>query len=298
MYQFSTSSIALLQQCIELAKQSEENNPWQQRFSFTAHSNNLNIISVNLEETKTLRNQERSEEMHVDVEPTNTNTKYKLLEADPILNINLISEDPIDGQLLLRLAHNIPNTSAEKLCNHIFNNLINPKSIENLFKYFLPNYLRRQQSRLCLDVMMNAYKVYPTQFHILLQNLLNSELEASILQEFVSMLNPLEQNKILKMFVASDVSIDIFIRYIYTIHICFKNSVKDENIDNFVFVKLNDSSKICTAEKQYGRLLFTYLQNTKNHPNLNVLQDLVKNHRSAFRRPCFNLLNEILEKNN
>ncbi|CAF4943161.1 unnamed protein product [Pieris macdunnoughi] len=291
MYQFSPSSTALLERCIELAKQNEQTNAWKERFLVSMDSK----VSDNAEETLAVCNLESSEEMEIIVNPTYTDDKYREIEADPILNINILFEDANNGELLTKLAQNIDDTCAEKLFNHMMKNHINLKYIEIFFKYFLPHYFKRHQSRLCLDVMINAYNVYPAQFHIILKNMVNDETSTNILQEFVSTLSPSKQTDILKIIMASNISSNTFMRHMFSIHACYKNCTGIENIDNFIFVKLKEASGDCVTDKQYGRLLFTYLQNKKDCNNIH-LKKIVEIHRSPFRRPCLNLLNGISEK--
>ncbi|XP_045525846.1 uncharacterized protein LOC123715072, partial [Pieris brassicae] len=293
MYQFSPSSTALLERCIQLAKQNEQTNAWKERFLVSMDPK----VTDSSEETLAVCNLESSEEMEMIVNPTFTDDKYREIKADPILNINVLFENDTNGELLTKLAQNIDDTSAEKMFNHMMKNHLNLKHIESFFKYFLPQYFKQHQSRLCVDVMMNAYEVYPAQFHIILKNVVNDETSTNILQEFVSTLSPSKQTDILKIIMVSNISTYTFMRHIFSIHACYKNCVGNENIDNFIFDKLKEASVDCVTDKHYGRLLFTYLQNKKDCINIH-LKNIVELHRSPFRRPCLNLLNGISEKSN
>lgn len=301
MYQFSPSSMPLLQRCIELAKQNNETNQWKQRFSQpSVFDCDLSNSSEIIEEITPITCNQENLSVETDVRIAELKTddeKYKEIEADPMININLIvQKGSIDGNLLKRLGQNLDDASVEKLSNYVFENNLDSSFISNFFEFFLPTYFKCKNTRLSLDLFISAYKLLPVYFKILLKNILRMEIDSNILQEFVSTLSPLEQNNILIMFIECDVSVDAFIKNMFSINTCYKSCSSDDKIQNFIFCKLSEAAEKCKTDKHYGRLLLTYLQSKNDDSHLNMLQSIVEMHRSPFRRPCIKLLNEITQK--
>ncbi|CAK1547902.1 unnamed protein product [Leptosia nina] len=298
MYQFTSSSMLILERCIDLAKQRNETNQWNQKFSLKSSYSNEFINNLDAKEGAQLKELNYAHEEIILDPSINNEQKYKDILTDPIAYIDVILEEgSLDNILLIFLSENLTDMDVERLSGHILEDRVNLRFIENFFTYFLPNCFKRENSRLSLDLLIRAFKSYPAKFHLLLQRTLDTEMDCHIFQEFTSILTPQELSAIMKSFIEFDLSVDVLIRHMFAFVSCYKSCIKDVKINNFVVVKLNEAAEKCTADKQYGRLLLTYLQNKNDNFKLSLLKRIVDNHRSPFKRPCLNMLNELVKRN-
>ncbi|XP_050360283.1 uncharacterized protein LOC126780066 [Nymphalis io] len=302
LWQFSESSLPLLRRCIEASKL-DQNNKWVQRFGSFNHEkeaenvkesdNNAAISIPVLEHT----NSHSLETLILEEVEISDNIWQEMIDIDPISQFDYLVENCLKHSALYpMLAAKLSLTSVEKLCSHIFKtDIINLTFLEKFYTLFLPVYLKREYTRTSLDIIIKAEKFNSVIFKYLLELMIkDTELSAQVLQQYISTMDIKCQSELMKNIISFNLSNDVFIHHLYSIHILYKNCEKTDSIQNYVLSKLSNASQQCVNDKNYGRLLLTYLQAQKKFStNYTVVQKIIDLHRSPFKKPCMNAFNEL-----
>ncbi|XP_045783222.1 uncharacterized protein LOC123879514 [Maniola jurtina] len=312
LWQFLESSQPLLKRCMELATV-ESNNKWIQKFGNKSEHFGKDEVS----DTNTVNHQndindeaipitnDPIEAMDIDEKPIFNPVRVKLerddisreiLDLEPITHFDYILEKCLENPNLYQiLAEELPLNSIEKLFKHIYDTKnVNSTFLENFYTIFFPAFLKREPTRLSLDLLIKG-KCYPLfHKHLLLIIFKDTELPSNILHDFVSTLNMNEQTEFLITLSHSDVPKEAFLYHLVTIHTAYKNSLKNNELQNYILAKLGHISENCATDKNYGRFLLNFLQSHKDYrTNITEIESIVETHRSAFKKPCLNILNEI-----
>ncbi|XP_034838881.1 uncharacterized protein [Maniola hyperantus] len=312
LWQFSESAQPLLKRCIELATV-DSNNKWIQKFGNKSehfdkdevsdtnaanHPNNtcngaIPITNCPKEATEIFENPIF---VPVRVKLERDDFSREILDLEPITHFDYIVEKCLENEnLYVILADELPLISIEKLCRHIYDTKnVDSTFLENFYTVFIPAFLKREPTRLSLDLLIKG-KCYPVfHKHLLVIIFKDIELPSNILHDFVSTLNMNEQTEFLITLSHSDVPNEAFLHHLVTIHTAYKNSLKNNELQNYILAKLSQISENCATDKNYGRFLLNFLQSHKDYKtNITKIESIVATHRSAFKKPCFNVLNEI-----
>ncbi|XP_041983794.1 uncharacterized protein LOC121736573 [Aricia agestis] len=303
IWQFSASSKTQLERCLAAA-QYDNQNKWIQKFKILQPVTDettraqVDTQSIELMEVNEIPDSPETENAVATnaVEQQQMDFFEEVVDADPLAHFDKIVEMCLrDKSVYNLLISNLSPVSLQKLCNHIFSTKdVKKEFLESFYKYFLPVYFKKEHTWFSLDILVKAKECHGEQFGNLLLILLNEkDFPSNILQEFVSTLDLKEQNSFITSIADYDISNEMFLHNLYTIFITYKECHKDENIQNYILKKLTQLSDVCSTDKNYGRFLLTYIQNSKCTSNLVVLEKLVEAHRSAFKRPCINALSQI-----
>ncbi|CAH0730857.1 unnamed protein product, partial [Brenthis ino] len=306
LWQFCESSQPLLQRCIEAAnRNSNINNKWLEHFGTKTITNIDNVEKMIVDEETEMNTPEPSVN-HEKLSNTMSREKnlrevskdiftQELADLDPINNFDDIMEKCLQNtETYTFLAKNLPFTAIEKLCNHIFNlDNIDLIFLEHFYKLFLLELFKRDNTHLCLDLLIKAKK-YIKIFDEFLYIFVNDpEIPKHLLLEYVSTLNSTEKSELLKN-ICQTISQDVFLHHMHTIHTMYKESENSEEVQKCIFKNLKKISPFCLNDKNFGKFLLNFLQMQKNYPiNCLVLDKIVESHSSVFKKPCVNALNEI-----
>lgn len=310
LWQFSESNQPLLRKCLEAAT-FDGNNQWVQKFgcrtdNFQQNNAGLDTNPVIISDGENPNNNSAIECMEIDESPVFIPVKVKMekedfwreiLELDPVDEFELIVEKCLKNtNLYIFLAEESPIVFIEKLCKHICETKdINSEFLENFYNIFFPVLLKREEKRESIDLLVKA-KYHPIFFKKLLIIIVKDiALPEKFLHDFVSLFNETEKTEFITLLTQKDISKEVFIHHLSTIHLCYKNCKKNNEIQNYILSKLVEISEECVSEKIYGRFLLNFLQCHKDFCTniLSTVEKIVETHKSAFKKPCLNVLSEI-----
>ncbi|XP_046976109.1 uncharacterized protein LOC124542206 [Vanessa cardui] len=299
LWQFSEASLPLLKRCIEASKP-DLNNKWIKRFGTFNQLDMKNTVKENDNITIPLSEHTNSVDKETLIQEKveiSEDIWQEMSDIDPISQFDYLVENCLKHSALYALlAENLPLTSVEKLCNHIFEtNIINLTFLQKFYTLFLPVYLKREYTRTSLDILIKAEKYNSDMFKYLLELIIKDiDLPGQIIQQYISTIDSKCQLELMKNIISFNLSNEVFVHHIYSIHVLYKNCEKTDFIQQFILTKLANISQLCVNDKNYGRLLLTYLQAKKKYStNYTVIQKIIDLHRSTFKKPCLNAFNEL-----
>ncbi|XP_047542911.1 uncharacterized protein LOC125075258 [Vanessa atalanta] len=301
LWQFSESSLPLLKRCIEASKL-DLNNKWIKRFGSYNHLDMKNVVNENDNKAIPIpspenTNTDNKETLIQDKDEISDDIWREIIDIDPISQFDYLVENCLKhSALYTMLAEKLSLTSVEKLCNHIFEtNVLNLTFLQKFYTSFLPVYLKREYTRTSLDIIIKAEKYNSDIFKYLLELIIkDTELPGQVIQQYISTIDTKSQLELMKNIILFNLSNEVFMHHLYSIHILYKNCEKTDYIQQFILTKLSNVSQHCVNDKNYGRLLLTYLQAQKKfNKNYTVIQKIIDLHRSPFKKPCMNAFNEL-----
>ncbi|XP_052746258.1 uncharacterized protein LOC128199688 [Bicyclus anynana] len=303
LWQFSETSQSLLRQCIE-ASTFDTNNRWIKKFGSKSDPLNKNEELSGYPNKDDIVTNHTANNMDVEDILTNHTENIKQVEdfwrevseLDPISHFDYIVEKCMENtNLYVFLAQKLPLISIEKLCKHVYQTEnINPLFIEKFYTIFFPEFLKREPTRLSMHLLIEAKKNFVCFKYFLATIIKDTDLPDTILNDFISMLNIAEQTEFLVILSHTDIPKEVFVYHLITIHTVYKLGEKNSELQNYILSKLVEISDSCVTDKNYGRFLLDFLQSHRDYrTNISEIENIVESHRSAFRRPCLNILNEM-----
>lgn len=299
IWTFSPSSEPLLQRCIEAALLQETDNEWTQHFGRTNFTTKPDppaektISTAEIIEIPPSQAEEKKPQVSVTYEDF-----FSSIENEIRLDY-ITKECSINPDLLSIMAQKLSINIVEKLFNQVFAS----KDIENrflidLFHKFLPQHIKFQNSRLCIDLLTKINEKYPEMFQTLLRILLEDvEIPNQVLNNYIATLDEQKVTIFMENLTTIELSSGSFTHNILTIYTAYKNCKHTEKIQSYIKTNLLQHSKSCTSDRNYGRLFLAYLQTEKllEHEISKNLEDCLEIHHSPFKRPCTMLIKELCQ---
>lgn len=303
LWKFSESSQPLLKRCLEASSTIDADNIWVQKFGHLLQNRNL-VKNANESERKEIKapsptRVDSKATVIIEKEDVPEELLQDILESDPVSRFDFIVENCLNNSRLYnKLAKQLPLTSIEKLCDHIFQTEnVESKFLGNFYKIFLPEYLKREHSISSIDMLLKANKYNSEYFNNFLELLIkDTELPSQVFQQFISIIDKNNQIELMENIVLYDLSNDVFIHHLHSIYLLYKNCQKTEYLQKHILLKLSNASHQCASDTNYGRLLLNFLQTQKNFTsNFDAIEKIINKHRSPFKKPCINAFNDLKE---
>ncbi|CAG9790667.1 unnamed protein product [Diatraea saccharalis] len=187
------------------------------------------------------------------------------------------------------LAQILSPAAVERMCRQIFSvKSLRTEFVEAFYTVFIPNYIKRFYSWSIIDLLKRANVAYPGPFKKLVQNLMqNTEVHEDILKDYVINISAKDKNNVMTSVAGLRLTAHQFMRQLKTINILFKGSDKSTVICEFVVEHLQEYSCFCYKNKDFGRLLLTYLQNFSCYPiDHETVRKMIDGHCTEFKSPC------------
>lgn len=302
IWTFAPENKALLQRCLSAAEPPDESNKWLQKFgprNLDLINETTEIITVNdsPEVNESVATQENQDE-----DISNAVEEFLDPEIDLLAKLDMLVEKcRKTPKLLVKLAENLPISSAEKLLEHILNTEDLDKEFLMLFyKYFLHSYIKRESSRFCTDILFKTFNKYPQYLKIALKLILKDlDIQNNVILDFILNLNANSKTEFLEIVSDIEFTADEFSYNLFNIYRAYESCNKTDSVQNYIFSCLKTHCDSCCSDKNYGKLMLTFLQHEKSlNRNVDyiVLEGLVERHKSPFKRPCLSVLKEIKDK--
>ncbi|CAG9790666.1 unnamed protein product [Diatraea saccharalis] len=221
------------------------------------------------------------------------------LHTDLSSRYNFMIEECLKNpNLLVKLACHLNINTVEKICKFVFeSNNVNKDFLVLFFKVFLPAYIKRGYSCHTLDLLLCGSK-FSLEFDIFIRKILKDcNIPNNFLQDYVKMLNGEQQSRYLLLLANLDLSSEQFVHNLFSIYLAYKDCVKSDKIQCLIQSLLYEYSNNCISDKNYGRLLLSFLQTVKSckgNFNREYVEKIITLHRSPFKRPCLTIFNELL----
>lgn len=307
IWTFAQSSEGLLKRCIDAAAPEDPGNKWVKHLKrkrlnpiisdSIINAGNVKIYKEDCEPLPDVKEEVKPEILESEID----DTLFENIENDPIYHLDfLIEKCVLNQKLVIELAEKLSGSTVEKICNHLFSKKdANVIFLQYFYELFFPTYLKREYSLFSLDLLIKAENSNPLLFKKLLQILFkNLEIPSKVLQDFFQNLNEQKKIEFTSNLIETDLSNKEFSHHLFTIYIAYKDSKKNDRINNFIFTNLIKNSQNCVSEKNYGRLLLLFLQVMKENPrnDMKKLENVMEIHRTPFKKPCLNIFKEILDR--
>lgn len=313
IWRFSSSSEPLVRKLIETANTLNDNNKWSEKFrhvteacrNYFSDENTIAALSddnENLEGPELNITPEIACEIGEELMDTNFDADFcNCIEAEPVTRFDFMMEECLKHPNLINaLANHLSVNAIEKIFDTILLRTdVGLEFVSIFIQMFFPIFLKREQSWLALDLLLKTNKAFPESFKPLLIQLMSDvNIPSNILQELLQSSVDL-QKEFLGIILHINFTEEMFKHHLYALYIAYKDCIKTETIQNFMQTKLIENAPRCSDEKNYGRLLLTFLQAQKGltfQTNCITLQRVIEQHKSSFKRPCMTVLNEISER--
>lgn len=290
LWTFSPSSDVYLQRCIAAAPPPDPTNKWFQKFGKktaiepTESTKDKRIVEHKISEEKKDETVNYEDFFDAIMSESNIPVEYILVECTK--NTDLV---PI-------LAEKITPHSVEQLFKDIFSR----DDVESRFlpfiTSFLPAFFKLNNSRLCTELLTRTSE-YSHLFKELLETIINdTEAPKKVLNNYISSLNEQSATNFMKNLSQIEITEDGFLQNVFALYTAYKESNKDDLIQNYIKTLIIQHGNICASDRNFGRLFFLYLQAEKSldrKVDTKVLEECLETHTSPFKRPCCNLLKEI-----
>ncbi|XP_072946994.1 uncharacterized protein [Epargyreus clarus] len=301
-YQFSVSSLPLLEDCIKAAKQ--PGKEWMVLMKKNTEHLEKYILKHNIKEECITQQESNSSTETIRYELNETDNEMEDISrqaSDEVIeniranlelkgNPDYLMEQCVDYDNVLQiLAGKLSPACVETICNELF--ISRPSYIEKFYVEFLSVYLKRDNNT--LELLIKARKAHSKAFISLIVALLSSDTPVSVLDNFFTTIDNTELSQILQALSKTQITPEAFIQHLNSICYLYKNSPKTAEIQHFIRNCLLLSAKECCKDKNYGRFLLTYLQTLKEcnaQINKYELEQLVNTHETPFARRCLNIL--------
>lgn len=307
VWQFCESSKPILQRCIDAAFKSNKNsNKWLKHFTSLKKepeviNDNIDKMAVDEEIPIPIQNSSVNQEIRQENKGKSTEessefiSRAELNDLDPVNGFEEIMGKCLENTKTFKfMAKNLPFSSIEKLCNHIFNiENLNLTFIDYFYNIFVPELLKRDNTRLSLDFLVKAKK-YKENFNKLLFIIVNDiEIPKHVLTEYITTLSGEEKLDLLK-YMSQNVNKDVFLYHLNAIHSLYKDCEITEDIQRFILCNFKQIHQLCLNDKVFGKFLLNFVHIQKKHTiNCVELTKIVESHSSVFKKPCMNALNDI-----
>nr|XP_053622745.1 uncharacterized protein LOC128682188 [Plodia interpunctella] len=309
IWTFSSSSEEKAERCIAAAQPPDETNKWIQRFGLK-NCYRPNITSNNLNQNKTIISNVQTIDEDSDVSENDDlnvehfNELLESIQSEPVSKFPLlVTETLLDHRLLRHLAEKLNSNTAEKIINHIYENKdLNTEFVERIHQYFIPVLLHKEHGWFTLDMVLKSFRIYPKCFDILLKIILKDvQISNQVLQDLFENFNEKETYDVLLILMELELTTQEFLHNILGIYIAYKHCKKTVETQNWVYKQILQHGNGCANDKNYGKLLLAFLQTekeTQTLKNYGSIEKILEVHRSPFKRPCMNLLQELMIKCN
>ncbi|XP_050556726.1 uncharacterized protein LOC126911823 [Spodoptera frugiperda] len=296
---FAPESQSLLQRCLNAASPPDPSNKWLQTFGpqnldLINKTNDTIIVADSPENDPVSETQENVDDnLTIDIE------QFLDPDVDILLKIDDLVEKCLKTpKILVKLAETLPTSVAEKFIEHIITaEELKTDFLQIFYKYFIPTYIKRENSRFCTNILLKTHAKYPHLLKITLKIILKDvEIENNVINDFFTNSNSDELTKLLEFISDVDFSPEQYTHNLFSIYTAYKSCTKTENIQNYMFTLLKHCNNFSSSDKNYGKLMLAFLQQEKGlKKNIDVLllEELVERHKTPFKRPCLSILNEI-----
>lgn len=299
IWTFAPEHQSLLQRCLNAASPPNPCNKWLQTFG----PQNLDLINktndtiIVADSPECVPDPETQE--NVDDSVTIDIVQFLDPDVDILSKIDDLVEKCLKTpKLLIKLAETLPTSTAEKLIEHVISaEALKTDFLQIFYKYFIPAYIKRENSRFCTDILLKTHAKYPQLLKITLKIILKDvEIENNVINDFFTNLNSNELTKLLEFISDVDFSPEQYTHNLFSIYTAYKSCTKTDNIQNYMFTLLKHCNNFSSSDKNYGKLMLAFLQQEKGlKKNIDILllEELVERHKTPFKRPCLSILNEI-----
>lgn len=298
IWTFSPKSKELLEQCLNAALITDDSNKWLKQFG-PKNTQTLKKMdkTVVIQDSPDVEMSVKQENEDQDIQ--NALEEFIDEDFDIISNFNIL-EDKCENNptILTKLAENLALSNRNKLIQHVFDSeSINKKFLDIFFEYFLPVYIKNDNSRSSTDLLLKTYKLFPQYMKLLLKVVLKDlEIQNNILNDFILMLNSNENTELLNKISSIELTGEEFTHSLFNLFTAYKSCNKTDSIQKYIVSLLKTHSQFCSIDKNYGKLLLAYLQQEKTLKHVLdklVIERIVESHKSPFKRPCLAVLKEL-----
>ncbi|KAH9635892.1 hypothetical protein HF086_002452 [Spodoptera exigua] len=301
IWTFAPESQALLNRCLNAASPPDPGNKWLQKFG----PQNLDLIKKS-NETIIVNDSPEYDDVPATQENTDANLTNDVEHfLDPEISIltkfeGLVGKSIKTPKILGKLADTLPTSTAEQWIEHILSaESLNTDFLTLFYKYFIPTYVKRENSRFCTDTLIKTHEKYPQLLKISLKIILKeTERENNVINDFFSSLNADELTNLIEFISDIDLNSEQYTYILFNIHTAYKSCNKTDNVQNYIFSLLKNCNNFCSSDKNYGKILLAYLQHEKKlRRNIDIilLEELVERHKTPFKRPCLSIINDMKE---
>uniref|UniRef100_A0A2H1VDU1 SFRICE_030899 n=1 Tax=Spodoptera frugiperda TaxID=7108 RepID=A0A2H1VDU1_SPOFR len=261
--------------CLNAASPPDPNNKWLQTFGpqnleLINKTNDTIIVTDSPECALVPETQE-----NVDVNLTNDIEQFLDPDVDILSKIDDLVEKCLKTpKILVKLAETLPTSTAEKLIEHIISvEELKTDFLQIFYKFFIPAYIKRENSRFCTDILLKTHAKYPQLLKITLKIILKDvEIENNVINDFFTNLNSDELTKLLEFISDVDFSPEQYTHNLFSIYTAYKSCTKTDNIQNYMFTLLKHCNNFSSSDKNYGKLMLAFLQEEKGlKKNIDIL---------------------------
>uniref|UniRef100_A0A1E1W0S0 Fanconi Anaemia group E protein C-terminal domain-containing protein n=1 Tax=Pectinophora gossypiella TaxID=13191 RepID=A0A1E1W0S0_PECGO len=307
MWTFSSSSQSLLKRCLDVAAPAEADNKWVKKFKRKEEksvenetkkdeNNKNNVVEVfdsDLESRESEKQEKSTSDSYEEL--------LENLDTEIELKFDFLQEKCLAyPDFITKLPEKLSTSAIEKICKLLFDKSdVDKQFLDMFYQKFFPTLLKRDNSWFSLDLLVKAEIAHPVAFGKLLPMLLKDiEIPNKVLQEFYQILNEGKKAIFMKKIVETDLTAEEFEHNLFTIHTAYKNCIKNMQTQKSIQNLLVKYSERCSSDKNYGKLLLSFLQEQKNMVTKDIekLDKAVDMHKTPFKKPCLNVLKEIIEK--